>query len=165
MNIEIIQKKDYNIIAKLNKDVQDLHCDMHPDIFKSYDYETMYKGFSEYISQENFHSFIAYYEEEPVGYILVCIRDYKETPFKAGYKSLYIDQICIKKEYRHKGTGHKLIEYVKNFAKEQGINRIELTVWTTNNNAKSFFRKAGFEPYMENMYMELPIKSSENRKL
>lgn len=57
------------------------------------------------------------------------------------------------------------MDHVKNFAKEQGINRIELTVWTTNHNAKDFFRKVGFEPYMENMYMELPIKSSESRKL
>ncbi|MEQ8188659.1 MAG: hypothetical protein ABRQ39_11875 [Candidatus Eremiobacterota bacterium] len=84
MNIEIIQKKDYAIIAKLNKDVQDLHYDMHPDIFKTYDYESTYRGFCEYISQENFHSFIAYSEKEPVGYILVCVRDYKETPFKNG---------------------------------------------------------------------------------
>lgn len=155
MNIEIIQKKDYSIIAELNKDVQDLHCNMHPSIFKPYDYEAIRKGFYEYISKENFHSFIAYHEEEPVGYILVCIRDGKETPFKLPCRSLYIDQICIKNEYRHKGIGNKLIDHVKNFAKEQGINRIELTVWTTNHMAKGFFKKAGFENYMENMYMEI----------
>ena len=56
------------------------------------------RDFPNIFQKKNFTPLIAFYEEEPVGYMLVFIRDGKENAlFKLPCRSLYIDQICIKK--------------------------------------------------------------------
>jgi diamine N-acetyltransferase len=42
--MQIIQTKDYEIIAMLNQHVHNVHCALNPEYFKEYDFEAI-KGF------------------------------------------------------------------------------------------------------------------------
>jgi ribosomal protein S18 acetylase RimI-like enzyme len=44
------------------------------------------------------------------------------------------------------------MEEVKNIAKERGVSRIQLSVWSDNGQARRFYESLGFEPYL--VYME-----------
>ena len=50
----------------------------------------------------------------------------KNDPIK-NTKTYYLDYICIKEEYQHKGLGRKLFEKILNIAKEDNVDYIELT--------------------------------------
>ena len=123
--------------------------------FKKYDYESMAKNLGEYLKQEYIRSLIVYNDIVPIGYAVYFRRNYPEHLFKKGHCSIYIDQICVKPEYRKKGIEKKIINKIKQYCHENGIKRIELSVWSDNQNAKSFFSKSGFDIYLENMKMDL----------
>lgn len=50
----------------------------------------------------------------------------KNDPFKHT-STYYIDYLCIKKEYEHKGLGTLLLNKIYEIAKENNINFLELT--------------------------------------
>ena len=58
-----------------------------------------------------------------VGLALITL---KEDPFK-NKKIFYIDYLCIREKYQHQSLGRKMFEEIIRLAKDNGINRIELT--------------------------------------
>ena len=58
-----------------------------------------------------------------VGLSLITL---KNDPFK-NIKTYYIDYLCIRSSYRNQSLGKKMFEEIIKIAKENNINRIELT--------------------------------------
>lgn len=56
----------------------------------------------------------------------------------------HITNVAVKKEYRGKGIGSKIIEALINIAKEKEMIGITLEVRTSNNIAQSIYKKNGF---------------------
>lgn len=46
------------------------------------------------------------------------------------------------------------MQKVKDIAAQNDVSRIELDVWSSNESAKSFFRRAGFVLFNEHMYLQ-----------
>lgn len=53
--------------------------------------------------------------------------------------------VGVLEDYKRQGIASKLIEFSQKWAKEKGIQRIELTVITKNEAAVSFFKETGFD--------------------
>jgi GNAT superfamily N-acetyltransferase len=153
--IRIIENKDPELLAALNHDVQEIHAEIEPGIFKKYVKEDMRRLFEDAFKNDCVYSYVAYFHDQPAGYVLISERDFPETYLTYAYKSLFIDQICVEKQYKGKNIGKELLNKVKLFAKEQGIKRIELDFWYKNNNAGEFFRSQGFNTFNERMYLEI----------
>lgn len=151
MDIEIKIEKNVEILARLNKGVHDLQRMWHPTIFREYDYETMYKMFDEMLQKDFIYSLIAYSSNEPVGYVVLIVRNYDNPLFCKDHMSIYIDQMCVIEEYRNKGVGKMLMKKIKEFTQTKGIKRIELSVWADNVNAIKFYERMGFTNYLYNM--------------
>lgn len=74
---------------------------------------------------------IAFLNNKPVGFVLF-FKTY--STFKA-MPGLYIEDLFVFPEYRNRGIGKQLIEYVINFGKANNFNKVEWYV--NNNNAKA----------------------------
>jgi len=151
MNIRIEKTIDSRLLAKLNHDVQELHNRIEPDIYKPHDEEGIKKFFDSFLTKDNVFAYIAYFGDIPAGYIVLIKRNYPEGPFTKTHSSIHIDQICVENKFKGKGIGKALIGFTTQFAKDNGINRIELDFWTKNKNAGEFFKSQGFETYNEKM--------------
>ena len=68
----------------------------------------------------------------------------KNDPFKNA-KTYYLDYVCIKQEYRHKSLGRRMFEEVLKLAKENNINRIELTSRKDRIEARKMYLDYGME--------------------
>ena len=150
-----MQKKDPVTIAELNRDVQEKHLELFPNSFKEYDYPSVFKTIKSFLDREETHSFIVYLQEEPIGYATIFEKEYQENPFRKSYTSLVIDQMCVKKEFRRKGVGSRLVSTIRDFAKQRGIDKLELSVWNQNEEAKSFYARMGFSTLIDYMRMEI----------
>jgi GNAT superfamily N-acetyltransferase len=155
MDICILQKKDPETIAKLNRVVQEKHRKLFPNSFKEYDYMSALQAIKSFLDREESLSFIIYFQEEPIGYATVFERRYEENPFRRSYTSIVIDQMCVKREFQRKGVGSRLIYTIRDFAKQKGIDKLELSVWNQNEESKSFYIRMGFRTMIEYMRMEL----------
>lgn len=155
MSIKIIKTKDAALLAKLNEDVQRIHNNIEPDIFKPYSKKDSTMYFDELLKNKNISAYLAKYNEDIVGYILFSIKYNEENFIKKSYSVLYIDQICIEKNYKGNGIGKELVEFAKDYAKKMNIIRVEMNYWSKNSDSGEFFKRQGFETYNERLVIKV----------
>lgn len=149
MNIKITETADPLLLCRLNQEIQNLHAAMYPHIFKKFDENSIELAMRNIVSMPQSKCHIATLGSQIAGYMITIIREYPETAFTYGRKSLYIDQIAVLQSFRQKGVGKALLDYAYNMALYSGLRRIELDHWSNNTAAAKFFRKNGFNIYRE----------------
>ena len=93
------------------------------------------KAITNQINNENYTYFYILCNKQKVGYIgLSGKQDY-----------LFLSKLYIKKDYRHKGIGGKAFDFIKQYAIENGYNKIRLTVNKYNKNTIDAYDKWGFK--------------------
>jgi ribosomal protein S18 acetylase RimI-like enzyme len=135
--------------------VQQLHADGRPDIFKN--------GAKKYTTEE-LEGIIAdditpifVYEEDGMvmGYAFCVYQITLESEQLHARKVLYIDDLCVDESYRRKHIGEKLYHHVLDVAKENGCDSVTLNVWRVNPSAEKFYQRMGMEPLKTMMEQQL----------
>ena len=136
--------KDINKIIDLLSQVHELHFEGRPDIFKDginkYDYSEL-----EAMIDEDKTLIYVYTDEndEVLGYAFLQFISVWNKMLH-GVKYVFIDDLCVDKEYRGKGIGKALLDYVYELSKELNYDYVRLNVWSFNKEAKEFYLKNGF---------------------
>ena len=151
MNIEISETKEFKTISHLVKEVQNLHSNFSPTIYKPFDYNEIQKVMDNMLSNEMNRVFVAKLNDEIIGYILIVIKNIPESAFYFTHQIIHVDQLSVSEKYKRNGVGAILMNKAEKLAKELNINRMELDFLEFNLNAKSFFHKKGFLPYRGKM--------------
>lgn len=155
MSISIRQatSADAELISSLNTDVQGLHASAMPWRFKPPGPETFPpSAAATLLAGPNNLIFVAELDGEPIGYAHAEISYRPDTPFHHAHELVHLHQISVRPEHRRTGAGRALIEAVRSAAKAQGIDLMTLDVWSFNEDARAFFAREGFTPYMERMW-------------
>ena len=146
---------DIDRLNALLYQVQQLHADGRPDIFKN--------GAKKYTTEE-LKAIIAddmtpiYVDEEDgtvVGYAFCIYQITRESEQLHPRKVLYIDDLCVDAPYHRKHIGEKLYHYVLDVAKMNGCDSVTLNVWRVNPSAEKFYQKMGMEPLKTTMEKQL----------
>lgn len=147
---------DAGLISALNDDVQRIHAEALPDLFKPPSLETFSIGtVAELLDTPDQYFLIGEEDGEPVGYIFAEVIRREESELRYPMTMMYIHHISVKPEIRGKGFGSQLIEAVASLAREQGIERLALDVWAFNRKARAAFAGCGFEEYNIRMWKRL----------
>ncbi len=147
MNIRRAEIRDTCKINALLYQVQKVHSDARPDIFRPGAKKYSSEELSEIIPDEGRPVFVATDETDTVlGYAFCIFETVKDSANLTDRKTLYIDDLCVDESVRGKRIGSALYEYVLNFAKETGCHNITLNVWNLNRSAMRFYEKCGLSP-------------------
>ncbi len=104
--------------------------------------------------QEHFHCFVAETPEHGIiGYATYFFCYYTWVG-----KSLYLDDLYIKPEFRGHETGTRLISQVIAFARENNCHKLRWQVSNWNKSAIDFYRKIGAEINEVELNCDLPLK-------
>ena len=152
---KILQTNNTALLSLLNKEIQEYHHSIQPNIFKPYHPEDIKLFFDMTLQHPMNAAFVVMDKDEAVGYILLNIIETKENPFQFARRYLLIDQILVLKSHRKKGIGNLLVNHAIEFAKIHHIPTIELNHWSMNQTARGFFKKLNFEYYNEKMWLYL----------
>lgn len=153
MEIGVPKVNDLEIIDKIALQVHECHVKWRPDIFEHASSIINKEELEKMIESEEI--FVAKVEGRVVGYVILSKREGK----KNGYlyrKQLDIDAIGVDEAYRNKGIGTKLLEYVKEYAKNNDYTDLRLTVNEENENAIHLYEKVGFK--VRNIAYSIKIK-------
>lgn len=153
--MEIVQSFNSEEIAELNQDAQEIHASLYPDFFKEYDFDEVNEFYKNIILNPNNYFFIVKDEGYSVGYMWLEIKEYPENAFLKSYRSLYVHHMGVVKSYRNRGIGRYLMEWINSFAKENGIQIIQLDYWSDNEIANRFYMKNGFKSYRNYLFKEV----------
>jgi ribosomal protein S18 acetylase RimI-like enzyme len=153
--LKISRTFDAGKIAKLNQSVHQLHVELYPQHFQTYDFHQVHEFFKKVMKDDRFIFLLGEDEGQHVGFAWLEIKQYSETVFKKAYESIYVHQINIAESYKNKGFGSSLMKEIYSIARTNDINTIELDYWNDNTIAESFYEKEGFVTYRKIAYKEL----------
>lgn len=102
---------------------------------KQYNDEADELDFENYINNKNKIVFLAFYEEQYAGRIILT---------KSWNNYVHIEDITVDKKYRRYGIATKLMDKAKNWALECGVKGISLETQNNNVSACKFYEKYGF---------------------
>lgn len=139
--IESPNLNDLNQINKLAKQVHDIHVNWRPDLFKKVEEVISREQLEELIANKEI--FVAKLENRIVGYVTIKIVE-KTNPSMRYRVQISIEAICVDEKARGKGIGTKLLEYVREYGKQNSCTDMYLTVNEENENTINLYEKFGF---------------------
>lgn len=142
MEIVVPKIEDYKRVNEIAKQVHDLHVKWRPDLFVSVENVILEDRFKSLIEDKKIY--VIKDNEVIVGYAITCIKE-KENHWMRKRKQFDIEAIGIGEEYRRKGYGTKLLNYLKDLAKELECTDMYLTVNEENIPAIKNYEKFGFK--------------------
>ena len=149
--IHIRPSRDHRLIARLNEEVQNLHHQMYPHIFKPYDQKGIEAFMKTMFSEGGAEALVAWSQDQAVAYLVYRVLEQKETSYKYADRVIYIDQIHVDQGMRKTGLGKALLEEVKQIGRRHKVSAIQLDHWSANDGARAFFGKNGFQYFQEKM--------------
>ena len=156
MKIRQAISTDGLVLSKLSMDVQRIHAENHPDIFKMPQTDEYAVDFFEsMLSDPLVRIFIAEEDGRELGYILCKLIERAENPFTLAMRYLLVDQISVRPEAQGRGAGKALIGQAEVLAKEWNVFRIQLDSWGFNAKAHAFFEKMGFEKFNHRFWRDI----------
>ena len=153
MIIRFAKENELERVNELRKQVNDLHVAGKPDVFKP-GFGPELRDFINVIWNDPTENIVVAEDNGFIcGFAVINHITKPESPFMKERDFLDIDEFCVNEEHRRKGVATAMIEFIKNFAKENGFHRIELNMWEFNQGALAFYEAAGFETFRR--YMEM----------
>ncbi len=105
------------------------------------------------ISKNNDHVAVAEFNSKIVGYCISKIEH--KPPIYPTPTYGYIDNLGVLNDCQRQGAGSLLLTDSIDWFKKNGIKRVECFAATSNIKSTNFWRKMGFNVYMEQMYLNL----------
>lgn len=143
---------DIDRLSELLYEVHKLHARHRPDVFKKRKQKYTKKDLESILTNELTPVWVAEEKKQVVGYLFGIYEEIKDHKSITDRKSLYIDDLCVDKDFRKKGIGRQLYNYAKMVARTNGCYDITLNVWNLNPGAIAFYEKLGMQPMK--VYME-----------
>ncbi|MGA9227950.1 MAG: GNAT family protein [Mesobacillus sp.] len=140
MRIRQAEEKDAENFARLIRDVENTSEYMlYGPGERPFNPESKKKMITAFIAENNSAIFVAEKDEELQGFLIA-----KGGNAKKNLHTAYL-VIGILENHRGTGIGTRLFEELFNWAKEQNIHRLELTVMSHNEAGKRLYTKMGFD--------------------
>jgi ribosomal protein S18 acetylase RimI-like enzyme len=106
------------------------------------------------MTKANYYMPVAEIDGEIAGYVIASCYDLPDV--FALRRKVSLQDMMVKKSFRRKGVGRRLVEAVRDFATAQKADRIDLQVAVKNEAGFEFWKAVGFEPTMYNMTIIRP---------
>jgi GNAT superfamily N-acetyltransferase len=148
MNIRQANSRDSLLLSSLCVDVQRLHAEQYPDLFKrpqGDDFAVSF--FDEMLADPTVRIFLAEEDGRPIGYLMSKLFERAEGPFTYTNRFLQVEHISVHPDRQRQGVGTALMNRVEELAREIGVTKIQLDSWDFNTEAHTFFERRGFEKF------------------
>ena len=152
----IRRAKPYDLapLAKLLRQLHEHHVRLVPEShrmpFDGY-FEMQMRSFFE---DEKMHIFVEELGGAITAYAVVNIFE-RDRAERIPARILYIEHFAVDENSRRQGSGTRLFEHLKGFAKENGCSLIQLGAAAKNADALSFYESMGMEPMMIRLELKL----------
>jgi orotate phosphoribosyltransferase len=152
---------DVGEIIRLALEIQRVHVDGRPDLFKPGGVESAAQIAARLESPDH-HYWMATLGANAVGYAYARVADEVESPWRHAARVLVLDQMGVDARHRSSGVGTRLWTAVREAAAAHGADRVILNVWSFNRDARRFYERLGFRSFHERMAFELGESSRQS---
>lgn len=151
--VRFARNEDLERVNELRKQVNDVHVEGRPDIFKPGFNEELRDHIYEIWEAEDKDIIVAERDGIICGFACVQFVDKPENPFMNARQFYAVDEFGVDEAFRRQGVARELIDFIKQDAIKRGLQKLELNMWEFNKEALAFYEAVGFRTYRR--YMEL----------
>ncbi|MDY1006313.1 GNAT family N-acetyltransferase [Curtobacterium sp. CFBP9011] len=145
MNVRAATKADLDILGALSVEIQRLHEENRPDLFRAPDEGALRSFLADQLARGAV-VLVADHHGTAAGYLLAELSARPASPFRHASKSLYVHHIAVAPTAQRQGIGEQLIEAAVAIAQAESAQAVRLDSWSFNRTAHAFFEGQGFEP-------------------
>lgn len=154
MDIRIAVNPDIEGILELLVQVNQIHADGRPDIFKNGGSKYTSESLRDKLELKNERIYVAVEDGRVLGYAFLVTQETRESTNLQHRRVVYIDDLCIDEKERGKHIGTSLFNAAREYAGQIQADAITLRVWELNSSAKAFYEAVGMKP----LYTEMELK-------
>lgn len=136
---------DYEAIAALSREAQQVHVAGRPDLFRPVSAGTLPReAFERGLARPDRHHLVAVEHGRVVGYLVADVVERVEGPLRFAERVLYVQYMGVAGTARRRGYGRLLLQSADELARGLGLGRLVLEVWAFNAAARAFYAAEGF---------------------
>lgn len=144
--------EDLSRVNELRKQVNDLHVEHRPDVFKAGFGQEIADVAAAYMAQEDTDIIVCERDGGILGFAMIRYRERPESVFGMAMQYIEVSEFGVDTCYHRQGIGRELMQWIKDHAARRGYSRVELNMWSFNEGALAFYEQEGFSTYRR--YME-----------
>lgn len=145
-------RQDIATIVELWKEFMAFHMEKDALFTQAPDGEEVFARFVEgNIDSETACVYVAAVDGRLVGYCQGKLEKYPPVIAEQDYGQIL--DVAVTAEFRRTGVGERMYAALREWFGDKGVPRIEVRHWKFNEAASRFWRKMGFEPYLETLFM------------
>jgi len=145
MQFREAKKEDLSQVVEIMEQIQRLHEECRPEVFKSKTRNQIEKEAIELIENEKEYVIVAVKDDRVYGILMCNLKEVKNHRNLKDSKSLWIDDLGVNEKYRKLGIGKELMKEAENLSKRLGCKTITLNCWSFNETALRFYEKQGMK--------------------
>ncbi len=136
---------DCEAMSALFEEVDALHAEARPDVFG--DPPTPGRSVAYFDSKREAQGaavFVAELDGLVVGCAIARLNVIPDIPILRAGRLAYLEELVVAPQCRRRGVGEALMRRVEDWARNQQVARLELTVWEFNRGAIEFYQTLGY---------------------
>lgn len=149
-------EQDYEELRNLVYQVHELHYLNRPDIYIDGNPFPL-EYFNKILNDKNALSYVYEENHKILGLLTASKKKNGTIPIVKQRTTYFIDDIVVDKNFRRKGIGKKLYDFLKEQSSKEKIDAIELNVWAFNEPAIRFYESLGMS--IKNMKLEQSLNN------
>ena len=153
MTIRDMKLEDYDAVDTLMQQLHKIHVNGRPDLYVEMEHPYSKEELTEKIYNKEVIALAAEEENRIVGLCIVVI---KHRSGMVNMKTAYVDDLVVDQSYQRRGIAKSLFQKAEERAKALGAERMDLTVWSFNENALKFYQSIGMVP--QRYILEKPLR-------
>lgn len=145
--VRFAREEDLDRVNELRKQVNEVHVNGRPDIFKPGFCEELKSHIYDMWGKEDKDIIVAERDGVICGFACVCFCVRSESPYYLERRFYDVDEFGVDESFRRQGVGTEMFDFIKADAKRRGFYKIELNMWEFNTGAFEFYKAAGFKTF------------------
>jgi len=154
MNIRKATLTDYWVIDPILVELELHHVVLEPDFFmpiEHYDREL----FDSYIDQDDKSMFVAEEEGSITGVAIVALGHWQAVNIFHQRDFAVVEELSVLPTFRRQGIGTALMEAAETWAKQKGVDQMQLSVWAKNTEAIHLYEELGYQCHLQRYHKQL----------
>jgi len=148
-------KTDYPALIEIIAELEKQHVDAVPQVFRTMSYQEQVRDLDSILADEKLGLFVAERGSTVLGYIHLALHDEETRGGLLARRYVKIRDLAVAGKYQKSGAGSALMQAAESWARERGIDTLELIVWEFNRGAFAFYQKIGYVTTSHHMWKHI----------
>jgi ribosomal protein S18 acetylase RimI-like enzyme len=156
VNVRRATEDDYEALCELWAQADGYHAAALPQVFRRPEGYARARAFvTAAVADQETGFFVAELSGQVIGLVRVTIRRAPDVPCFVPRRYAFIEEVVVREGFRGRGFGRLLLEHAHRWARQHGVDQIELSVYEFNTGAIRLYQQLGYATLSRRMVCSL----------